>query len=249
MPGAEPFLYEAGDVGCLLLHGYTSTPFEMRGTGRFLADRGITVSAPLLAGHGTAPEDLAGKTWHDWHASVNNALDHLLTRCKRVYVAGLSLGGALTLYSAAHRGHEIAGIVAMSSPIYIPQPVSLLLRGLQPNMPFMGKPFRDIEDPVARERHVSYTRSPVDCTASLVEFLGHVRGALPRVKVPSLVIYARHDHVVPCVSSHYIYSRLGTSRKQMVALHRGYHIVTVDTDHERVQSSILNFISTNESLR
>src|SRR6476646_12245364 len=23
MAGAEPFLYEAGDVGCLLLHGYT----------------------------------------------------------------------------------------------------------------------------------------------------------------------------------------------------------------------------------
>src|SRR5947209_8437141 len=39
MPGGEPFLYEAGEVGCLLVHGFTSTPFEMRGLGRYLAER------------------------------------------------------------------------------------------------------------------------------------------------------------------------------------------------------------------
>src|SRR5437868_14038805 len=162
MSGAEPFMHEACEVGCLLLHGYTSTPFEMRGLARYLADRGVTAGAPLLAGHGTVPEELAGKTWHDWQSSVNDALDDMLGRCKRVYLAGLSLGGALSLYVGAQRGQELAGIVAMSSPIYIPPPVSLLLRGLQPNMPFMGKPFRDIEDPEAREKHVSYDRSPVD---------------------------------------------------------------------------------------
>src|SRR5687768_16151489 len=65
MPGAEPFIYRAGEVGCLMVHGFTSSPFEMRGLGRHLAERGITAAAPLLAGHGTSPEDLDGKTWHD----------------------------------------------------------------------------------------------------------------------------------------------------------------------------------------
>lgn len=249
IPGAEPFLYKAGEVGCLLLHGYTSSPFEMRGLARFLADNGVTAGAPLLAGHGTAPEDLAGKTWHDWYASVNAALDDMLAHCRRVYLVGLSLGGALTLYTAAHRGKDLTGIVVMSAPIYLPSPLSLLLKGLQSNLPYMNKPFRDIEDPEARERHVSYDRSPVASTASLVEFVGHVRAVLPQVRVPSLVIYARHDHVVPCVSSHYIYSHLGAPRKQMVALHKGFHIVTVDTDREKVYSAIHKFILSNERNR
>src|SRR5207302_6453028 len=103
-----------------------------------------------------------------------------------------------------------------------------------------------IEDPVARERHLSYARSPVDATASLIEFLAHVRASLPRVRVPSLIIYARHDHVVPGLSSHYIYSRLGTRHKKMVVLHRGYHIVTVDTDREKVYSAICSFINSSE---
>ena len=79
-----------------------------------------------------------------------------------------------------------------------------------------------------------------------MEFLGHVRGALPQVKVPTLVIYARHDHVVPSVSSHYIYAQLGTHDKKMVALHNGYHIVTVDTDREKVFESIFGFIAAHE---
>lgn len=246
MPGAEPFLYEAGEIGCLLVHGFTATPYEMRELGRYLADRGVTAAGMLLAGHGTSPEDLQGTAWHDWYASVNTALDDLLLRCKRVYLVGLSLGGALTLYTAAHRGGDLAGIVAMSAPVYLPSGLSLVLKGMKGPIPYMYKPFRDIEDPAARERQIGYMTAPVEAIASLVEFLGPVRAALPQVKVPSLVIYARHDHVVPCVSSHHIYSRLGSHDKRMIALHRGYHVVTSDYDKEKVFDSVHKFITDRE---
>ena len=84
MAGAEPFFYRAGDVGCLLVHGFTSSPFEMQGLGRYLADRGVTASSPLLAGHGTSPHDLHHTTWRDWYASVSNALDEMLAQCENV---------------------------------------------------------------------------------------------------------------------------------------------------------------------
>jgi carboxylesterase len=248
MPGAEPFLYEAGRVGILLVHGFTSSPYEMRGIATYLAERGITAGAPLLAGHGTAHEDLVGKTWQDWYASVLNALDVMRSRCDRVYLAGLSLGGALTLYTAAQRGSDLAGIVAMSAPIYIPTGVGSLLRGIKSQMPYLSKPYRDIADPDAHDQHVSYLRSPVDATASLIEFLGQVRLSLPRIHVPALVIYARHDHVVPSISSHHIYSRLGSHDKRMLALHRSFHIVTVDYDRDAVYRAVYDFIAAREGL-
>ena len=246
MPGAEPFLYPAGDVACLFVHGFTSSAYEMREPARYLADRGITAGACLLAGHGSAPEDLRGTTWHDWYASVSHALDLLLANHKRVYVAGLSLGGALTLHAASEYGDKLAGIIVMSAPVYVPTPVAHILRGLQGPLPFLTKPYRDIEDPAARDRHVGYMRSPVDATASLVDFLVQVRGGLPRIHVPSLIIYSRHDHVVPSVSSHHIYARLGSHDKHMLALHRGYHIVTVDYDKQKVFEAIYDFIRRNE---
>jgi len=246
--GAEPFLYEAGPVGCLLIHGFTSSAFEMREFGRFLAGRGITAGAPLLAGHGTAPEDLQGKGWREWYSSVSRAIDVMLARCSRVYLVGLSLGGALALYAASQRGKDVAGIVVMSAPIYLPPGVGYLLRGIQATMPFLYKPYRDIEDPEARQRMISYERSPVDATASLIDFLAHVRGALPKINTPALIFYSRRDHVVPGVSSHYIYSRLACHDKRMIALQRGYHVVTVDYDRQLVFDGTYEFIAERENL-
>jgi carboxylesterase len=246
--GAEPFLYEAGPVGCLLIHGFTSSAYEMREFGRFLSGQGITAGAPLLAGHGTAPEDLQGIGWQEWYSSVSRALDVMLARCSRVYLVGLSLGGALALYAASRRGKDVAGVVAMSAPIYLPPGVGYLLRGIQATMPFLYKPYRDIEDPEARQRMISYERSPVDATASLIDFLGHVRAGLPQVDKPTLVIYSRKDHVVPGVSSHYIYARIACHDKRMVSLQRGYHVVTVDHDRQRVFDSTYEFIAEREGL-
>jgi carboxylesterase len=65
MPGAEPFIYEGSTVGCVLLHGFTSTPQEMRPLGQCLKDCGFTVRGVLLADHGTRVEDLHPTTWRE----------------------------------------------------------------------------------------------------------------------------------------------------------------------------------------
>jgi carboxylesterase len=242
LSNAEPFLHRAGDTGCLL-HGFTSSPHELRDLGRYLADRGITVSAPLLPGHGTHPDDLRGLSWRDWYGAASGALDELRGECKRVAVAGLSLGGALALHMAAQRGGDLAGVVAMSAPVLFPPGLGKLLLALQPGIRALHKPLRDIQDPVARRLHVSYGNAPLDATASVVEFAGLVRGELPRVRVPALVIYARRDHVVHPLNAHLIYSRLGSERTHLVALNKGFHIVTVDRDKERVFRVVAAFLT------
>lgn len=229
-------------MGCLLVHGFTSAPSEMRGLGGYLEERGIGVRIPSLPGHGRSPEELQGKSWHDWYASVSSELDAMLGRYGKVFMVGLSLGGALSLYAASQRGEELAGIVAMSAPIYFPPGLPFLLKRLQRRMPYMRKPFRDIQDRGARSRHEGYMSAPVDAMASVVEFAGVVRACLPRIRVPVLIIYARRDHVVHPLNSRYIYSRIGSRDKRLVALDKGFHIVTVDKDREKVYASVYEFI-------
>src|SRR2546427_411191 len=52
LPGSRP-------LGCLLVHGFTGTPEEMRPLGEALAARGFPVYAVRLAGHGTDVADPA----------------------------------------------------------------------------------------------------------------------------------------------------------------------------------------------
>jgi carboxylesterase len=214
----------------------------MRGLARYLEARGIATSIPTLPGHGTSPEDLQGKTWQDWYEAVSAELDNLRAHYGKVYLVGLSLGGALTLYAASRRGNDLAGIVAMSAPIYFPRGLASLLKRLKRRLPYMRKPFRDIQDPGARLLHEGYMRAPIDAIASVVEFSGIVRACLPRIRVPALIIYARRDHVVHPLNSRYIYSRIGSANKRLVALTRGFHIVTVDKDRQKVYASVYEFV-------
>jgi len=242
-PGAEPFFYPAGETGCLLLHGLSSSPFTMREMGAYLAELGVTVAAPLLAGHGTAPEDLRTKTWPDWVASAEAGLTPLRAHgCRRLYLAGLSLGGALSLYLAGRDPAAYAGLIVMSAPVWVPPLLRAPLAAVSGPLPYLRKGFTDIADPAARVRQLSYERVPLAAGMTLIDLLGQVRATLGRITMPALVIYARHDHLVHPMNAMYIYSHLASRDKRLLVLHRSFHIVTVDHDKDRVFAAAGEFL-------
>jgi carboxylesterase len=86
-----PFQLDGDDVtgegiGIVLVHGFTSTPYEVRYLGEHLAREGFTVRAPLLPGHGATLDELDRTTWHDWADSVEREADAMRRRCARVAV-------------------------------------------------------------------------------------------------------------------------------------------------------------------
>src|SRR5688572_17767016 len=50
-----PFELGSGDDACLLLHGFTGSPWDMRPLGERLSERGYAVRAIRLPGHGSTP--------------------------------------------------------------------------------------------------------------------------------------------------------------------------------------------------
>ncbi len=73
----QPFAFDRGPIGCVLLHGFTAAPKEMRPLGEYLADRNYTIRGVRLAGHATSPEDLAQTTWREWVASAKESVAEL----------------------------------------------------------------------------------------------------------------------------------------------------------------------------
>ena len=74
---------EGGHTGVLLIHGCTGSPTEMRWTGDYLHALGLTVSGPLLPGHGAKLEEMNRCRWTDWTCHIEAALESEIIHARR----------------------------------------------------------------------------------------------------------------------------------------------------------------------
>lgn len=241
----QPFAFERGPIGCVLLHGFTAAPKEMRPLGEYLAARDFSVRGVLYAGHGTCPEDLARTPYRAWIASAEMAVAELRTRCRQVWAIGLSLGGLISLHLAAHA--RIEGAIALAPPILTPDWRVPFARFMAPFKPYTVKGLADLHDPAALAEHADYARFPTRSIAQLNTLIRQVQRELPQVNVPLLLIHARHDRVVALDGADYICARVGSIDQERIVLERGGHIITEDYDKDVAFANIVAFLSRHTS--
>lgn len=238
------FRFDRGPVGCLLTHGFTGSPFEMRELGEYLAAKGLTVLCRPLPGHGTTPYDMLKTDWHDWYGACVENLAELSSSCEKVFLCGMSMGGTLSLHMASHyaRRHNIAGVAAYGAPIYLKNVLLPLVPVLKKVVKFKPSAGSDVADPVACAKQQSYALTPLECVSSLLELLAHVKHDLPDVSVPVLLMQSKGDNTVHPPNVHLINSLLGSEDKTVVEVEKSYHVITVDHDKELVKEKTYEFI-------
>jgi len=238
----RPFHFPGGPVGCLLIHGFTGAPPEMRPMGEYLAACGLTVRGVRLAGHGTTVEDMARTGWRDWVASAEEGLEALQTECRQIFVAGLSLGGLLTLHLGAH--HPVDGLIVMAPALYVPDWRIHLTPILKHFIKFMPKPEGEVDlaDPAALDLLWFYDQVPLACAAELRAFMALVRRELPRITAPTLIMQGKLDRSVSLKGAQVAYERIASRVKRLVWLEGSGHAVTVDAEKERVWEEAYRFI-------
>ena len=246
IPTAEPFLFPGSDVGCLLIHGFTGTPKEMRWMGEYLHKQGFTVLGVRLAGHATRPEDMIPTNYTHWLASVEDGYRLLSGLVGRIYIMGLSMGGVLALTTAATL--PVKGVVAMSTPYkLLDNPVFLkYATPVSKFVPFAPKgkehPGSNWFDHAAWSEHVSYPQNPVRSGGQMNRLLGEMHAALPQINIPVLLIHSRNDRTVWSGSMPAIYQDLGSQDKEMLWIEKSGHVVTRDAEREIVFRAAADFV-------
>lgn len=254
MRGAEPYFARGGTIGVLLLHGFTASPHEVKWLGQHLAARGHTVYAPRIAGHGTDYRDLARMTWQDWAATALDAYYVLRAQCDRIFVGGLSMGGALALLTAAQVA--VDGVIALAAPVLPFAGLSAnrlrIIRRLRPftdqtdRSPFaayiLAQQKQLGEPEIGRVRYGLWSTAAVE---QLTRLIPQVQAGLPEIRAPVLAIYAQQDTTVLLPNLDALKAALtGAARIETHVLERSSHILTQDIERERVFGIVGDFIGT-----
>jgi carboxylesterase len=216
----RPFFLHSplSDTGVLLIHGMMAAPEEIREWAQFLHEKGLTVYAPRLSGHGTSSKDLSVRKYDDWLDSVDRGHAILKTCCKKILVAGFSTGAGLALQSVILKPRDFEAVIAISAPLRFKSFSSRFAETLNCFNVFcnylgMDSLIRDFMKNDADNPHINYLRCPVSAFVQVKKLMKKVRRSLPDIDIPALVIQAKNDPKVAPGSGPAIFKLLGTNKK------------------------------------
>lgn len=244
----QPFFFNGTNgKAVLLVHGWTSTPYEVRRLGKYLNENGFTVSGPMLRGHGTKFEDLENVSWQDWLEDLTKAFDELKKDHNEIYIAGTSIGSSLAILVALKRP-EVKGLVLMAMPYKIRfEKWIVLFANFLKNF---GKYWRKVYPPTfgvstTITRLISYQKYPIKSALETFGLIKTSRQELNKIKQPCFIIQSKSDHIVSRGSMNKIYAKIGSEIKRKKYIKRAYHTFISDIKNEHVFEDILNFLKNN----
>jgi esterase/lipase len=233
-------------VGVLLSHGYMAAPLEVKELAFYLGKMGFWVYVPRLKGHGTSPDDLAMRSYHDWIASIDRGYAIISSICQKIIVGGFSTGAGLALDLAA-RVKEVAGVFAVAAPMRLMDFSSKFAPAVDMWNRIMDRAYRvgpkkEFVENKPENPHINYLRNPISGVRELERLMDNLEPKLPDLNVPALIVQSRRDPVVDPKGSRKIFELLGATEKEYRLFNFDRHGILLGDGAHRVHRAIGEFI-------
>lgn len=239
---ARPFLLEGNTCALLFTHGFTASPSELLPTARLINEiGGFTVQGILLPGHGASPEELNRFSWEDWFGAVNEACLSLQRDFQSVYVAGLSMGGMLSLL-AGLRISGLKGVISINAPMFMQDYYRTWL-GARLRSWRSAWPKSDIDYELRRQGRFAYDCYPLMALDNMLKLRKIVMKELPAMKRPVLVFQSLQDETVLPRSASYIENACRQSPVKRIDLPHSRHVATMGPEIDIIAENMVEFVN------
>lgn len=230
---------QSAGTAVLLIHGFTGSRVSLAPWAEALNSAGYPTAAPALPGHETRWQDLLRVPYRQWIQATEQAFDELAATYDHVFVAGLSMGGALALHLATRR--HVTGLLLVNPGLVIDSPVAPYARFIHRMVRSVAPISNDIA--LAGADEAAYPRTPVAAVAQLHQLFAQTRARLALVDAPILLFRSTKDNVVSEASVQALLAGLDPALPvQRVALERSQHVATLDYDAELIFQRSIEFL-------
>ena len=223
----------------LLLHGFAGAPGEMRPLGQALLNRGFSLQAPLLPGHGENLEAMRDILLQDWLDAVRLSYQSLRRDDSPVALVGFCLGGALALRLAGQLNpRAICCLATPTGPL--PDLAFPATAGLRSNANNVN------DSPSAEVRrwrnlgcHQMVPESFFNQYQTLLAGLGK---ELSQIRCPLLVAQSRGDAITGEADAERLVKSVRSERRKLVWSRKAGHALPVDVGRRALFAEIASFL-------
>ncbi|MDB4125809.1 alpha/beta fold hydrolase [Candidatus Marinimicrobia bacterium] len=183
-------------LGIYLIHGFSSTTYEIKKIAKYLSDYGYYVKADNLPGHATSIEDCNATTHEEWLTFLEQQIAYMYTKCDKVIVIGVSMGGVLALHIATV--FPLDGVIAASSLFKFKNEFNVRVlarlfhkfkRSIEKSSNFNPDQLKSIN-----RTFYGYSEYPISALNEMRKLVDKVKPKLATIKSPVLLIHAKKDY-------------------------------------------------------
>ncbi len=226
-------------IGCLMIHGYTGSPYEISPLANHLKENtNWKIEVPTLPGHGKNL-DLRDVSHESWIETAEKELQQLMQKCDEIYLIGFSMGGMIASYLAAK--YEVEKLVLLAT-------AGKYLSFKQIGMD-MGEILADrIKGELdSNKMYLHYKNKtghvPFKANIEFMKLVRFTRRYLKKVKTPVLIAQGQQDGMVPYKTAYYLDKEITSEEKEVVFFERSKHLICLGDDKDTLNSMVLDFLN------
>jgi carboxylesterase len=248
-PLGQPRFHEGNkNEAVLLVHGHRGLAGEFSYIFDRMVREGYTVSLPRLPGHGTNRYDFHESDYRDWLRCVTDEYLNLKSRCEKVYIAGLSMGGVLALLLAERFQPDKIALLAPAMAVrnkgfYAAPFIKYFVKSIQSTWTPEDEESEE-RKALGREYWESYDTAKLHDLIILQKMAGK---KLRDVSSPTLTIVSLADKTVPPEVAEAIEGKIRSREKKRVVLEKSPHVLVDGCEKERVADEVIAWFK--ESLK
>ena len=240
----KPFFMEGkNNRAVLLIHGYKSSPTEMKEVAEFLNKKGLTCYGVRMAGHGTSPFDMANTTHEDWINSCEIAYNILKLHFEQIDICGFSTGGLIAMQLA--QKYNVHTITLINS--------ALELCDVRFRFVKFASLWSDVASKVSKNHkgyiqdtpfypETNYSINHFSSMRELSKLMEKCKNSLNKITCDTLVLQSDSDPVVQPKSGKIIYEGIQSKTKILETIPSNEHVITRGKEFKKIQEIVTRFL-------
>jgi len=251
--GGEPYSMgnESCDIAILMIHGINETPHAYHKVAPEISKNGLYCRAMRLDGFGMPLATYRDSTINDWLSSVDRELHTLRKQHKTVFLAGHSLGGAISIRYASLHPDLVDGLILAApaievsnsrSPILSVKTWHSILNLTWVFSKVTQSPFGiDAVDESERQSSMRVPFTPRTVIDQTFEIIERNHDGEENLRMPVLMLLAKQDKVIDNNAAKKFFNKLPNSKNRIVEFKNSAHAILLDFDWPNVATEITAF--------